>query len=238
MRLKHSHPQRTGEPVEKKPAILLSESVRLRDQVCEELRDRIIAGRLRPGYRLVERDLATEFGVSRVPVREAIRILVGEGFVKALSPRRIVVMELSRRDVEELFDVREALEVLAARLATQQADRTGLRQMERLLEEAHRATMSDRPEEISRANAAFHRHIVELADNALLASILEPLEGRLRWLFQQIDDPGHLWKEHLALYEAIASGDADAAARHALQHVREYRRIALRLLYGTTTEVK
>lgn len=224
--------------MEKKPAILLSESVRLRDQVCEELRDRIIAGRLQPGQRLVERDLATELGVSRVPVREAIRILVGEGFVKALSPRRIVVKELSRRDVEELFDVREALEVLAARLATQQADRSGLRQMERLLEQARLATMSGRPEEISRANAAFHHHIVELAGNALLVSILEPLEGRLRWLFQQIDDPGHLWKEHMALYEAIASGDADAAARQALLHVREYRRIALQLLYGTATEVK
>src|SRR3954453_21872928 len=134
--------KRTGDPVDNKPAILLSESVRLRDQVCEELRDRIIAGRLQPGHRLVERDLATEFGVSRVPVREAIRILVGEGFVEALSPRRIVVKELSRRDVEELFDVREALEVLATRLAAQQADRTGLRELERLVEQARRATMS------------------------------------------------------------------------------------------------
>ncbi|MQA98665.1 MAG: GntR family transcriptional regulator, partial [Streptosporangiales bacterium] len=87
----------------------MSESSRLREQICERLRDRIIAGELRPGHRLVERDLAEEFGVSRVPVGEAIRILISEGFLEALSPRRIVVRQLSRRDVVQLFDVREAL---------------------------------------------------------------------------------------------------------------------------------
>ncbi|WP_329124282.1 GntR family transcriptional regulator [Streptomyces sp. NBC_01353] len=203
----------------------------LRDQVCEGLRDRIITGRLKPGDRLVERDVAEEFGVSRVPVREAIRILMSEGFLQALSPRRIVVKELSRQDVENLFDMREALEVLAVRRAAERRTQGQLDDLHALLEEARRATLSGRPDRISRANTAFHHFIVELSRNDLLAATLESLEGRLRWLFQQIDDPGSLWDEHRVLYEAIAAADADAAAECSLHHVRHYRDVAIRLLF-------
>ncbi|MFD7325903.1 GntR family transcriptional regulator [Streptomyces sp. NPDC059875] len=203
----------------------------LRDQVCEGLRDRIITGRLKPGDRLVERDVAEEFGVSRVPVREAIRILMGEGFLQALSPRRIVVKQLSRQDVENLFDMREALEVLAVRRAAERRTDAQLDELRELLEEARTATLSGRAERISRANTAFHHHIVELSRNDLLATTLESLEGRLRWLFQQIDDPGPLWDEHRVLYEAIAAADADAAAECSLHHIRHYRDVALRLLF-------
>jgi DNA-binding GntR family transcriptional regulator len=209
----------------------LTGTVWLRDQVCEGLRDRIITGRLKPGDRLVERDVAEEFGVSRVPVREAIRILLGEGFLEALSPRRIVVKQLSRQDVENLFDMREALEVLAVRRAAERATDSQLQELAALLETARRATLSGRPERISRANTAFHHHIVELSGNELLATTLESLEGRLRWLFQQIDDPGPLWEEHRLLSAAITAADSEAAAVCALRHVRHYRNVALQLLF-------
>ncbi|MFE3515275.1 GntR family transcriptional regulator [Streptomyces sp. NPDC059166] len=203
----------------------------LRDQVCEGIRDQIITGRLGPGDRLVERDVAEEFGVSRIPAREAIRILMGEGFLEALSPRRIVVKQLSRRDVLNLFDLREALEVLAVRRAAERADEAQLRQLRRLLESARKATDSGRPERVSRANTAFHQYIVEIAGNDLLARTLEPLEGRLRWLFHQIDDPASVWEEHRRIYETVAAADAEAAAARALSHVRHYREVALRLLF-------
>ncbi|MFB6940396.1 GntR family transcriptional regulator [Streptomyces sp. NPDC060286] len=203
----------------------------LRDQVCEGIRDRIIAGRLKPGDRLVEREVAEVFGVSRIPVREAIRVLLSEGFLQALSPRRIVVRELSHQDVLNLFDLREALEVLAARRAAERALPAQVQRLERLLESARKATRSGRADRISRSNTAFHHHIIEIAGNDLLASALEPLEGRMRWLFQQIDDPHSVWEEHRALYEAIAASDAEAAARLALAHVRHYRAVALGLLF-------
>ncbi len=203
----------------------------LRDQVCEGIRDRIITGQLRPGDRLVEREVAEEFGVSRIPVREAIRVLLGEGFLQALSPRRIVVRELSRQDVLNLFDLREALEVLAARRAAEQAEPVQVRRLERLLESARKATASRRADRVSRANTAFHHHIVDLAGNELLAAALQPLEGRMRWLLQQVDDPAAVWEEHAALCEAIAAGDGEKAARLALEHVRHYRAVALRLLF-------
>ncbi|MFB7630310.1 GntR family transcriptional regulator [Streptomyces sp. NPDC056149] len=208
----------------------------LRDQVLDGLRDRIATGRLKPGDRLVERDLAEDFGVSRVPVREAIRILLNEGVLEALSPRRIAVKEMSRRDVENLFDMREALEVLATRRAAERATQEGLDELARLLEDARLATLTGRAERISRANLAYHHRIVELADNELLGATLESLEGRLRWLFQQIDDPVALHEEHRALTLAIASRDTEAAADASLRHVRHYRAVALRLLFGEGEE--
>jgi DNA-binding GntR family transcriptional regulator len=216
-------------------AVTLSDGNRLRTQLCELLRDQIISGVLRPGRRLVERDLAQDFGVSRVPVREAIQLLIAEGFVEAVSPRRIVVRQLSRRDVEELFDVREALEVLITRQAAQRADRAALGRFEELLEEARLATVAGEPAALSRANAAFHHHMVEMSDNRLVASLLEPLEGRLRWVYQQIDDAEHVWLEHRELFAAVSSGDVDAAGRCALSHVRRNREAAMELLYGAQT---
>ncbi|MET8509307.1 GntR family transcriptional regulator [Streptomyces sp. NPDC004787] len=204
----------------------------LRDQVCEGLRDRIITGRLKPGDRLVERDVAEDFGVSRVPVREAIRILIGEGFLQAVSQRRIVVRELSRQDVENLFDMREALEVLAVRRAAERRTDAELDALALLLAEARAATDAGGPERLSRANTAFHAHIVRISRNELLTTTLESLEGRLRWLFQQVDDPEPLWEEHRLLYEAIGAGDPEAAADLALRHVRHYREVALRLLFA------
>jgi DNA-binding GntR family transcriptional regulator len=213
-------------------AATLTEANRLRDQVCEQLRDQIINGRLGPGRRLVERDLAEEFGVSRVPVREAVQTLIAEGFVEAVSPRRIVVRNLSRRDVEELFDVRESLEVLSTRQATQRADGAALDRFEELLEAARLATAVGEPAALSRANSAFHHHVIEMSGNRLLASMLEPLEGRLRWVYQQIDDPEQVWLEHQELFRAISSGNVRTAEDCAFRHVRRNRDAAIQLLYG------
>ncbi|TGB15401.1 GntR family transcriptional regulator [Streptomyces sp. MZ04] len=209
----------------------------LRDQVCEGIRDRIISGQLRPGDRLLERDVAEEFNVSRIPVREAIRVLLSEGFLEAASPRKIVVKQLSFQDVLDLFDLREALEVLAVRRATERAEKPQLDALRRLLDSAEKATRTGRPDRISRANTSFHHHIVEIAGNAILADTLQPLEGRMRWLFQQVDDPATVWEEHQALYEAIAARDIDLAADRALRHVRHYREVAVRVLFDERTAV-
>ncbi len=202
-----------------------------RQRVREELRERILTGRLKPGDRLVERELAEDLGVSRVPVREAIRSLEAEGFLAVQSPRRIVVRQLARADVEELFDVREALEGLAAGLAAERAGKPELRALERLLAEAARATESGDPAQITKLNTRFHDEIVAISGNGLLWEILKPLEGRLRWLTSQNEHWGELLDEHRGLYEAIASGDADSARAHAVEHVRVNRGVTLRALF-------
>jgi DNA-binding GntR family transcriptional regulator len=203
----------------------------VRERVREQLRERIVTGVLRPGDRLVERDLAEDLGVSRVPVREAIRSLEADGFVVVQSPRRVVVRQLSRVDIEELFDVREALEVLATGLACQRADPPALRRLKRAVTEAARAIEAGDIAQAAEANIRFHQEIVTLAGNGLLLSMLHQLEDRLRWLFRQNEDWDRLLQEHRRLYDAIASGDPDLARACSAEHVRVNRALALRLLF-------
>jgi DNA-binding GntR family transcriptional regulator len=190
-----------------------------------------VTGVLRPGDRLVERDLAEDLGVSRVPVREAIRSLEADGFVLVQSPRRVVVRQLSRVDVEELFDVREALEVLATGLACERVDPPALRRLKRAVTEAAKALAAGNITQAADANVRFHQEIVTLAGNGLLLSMLHQLEDRLRWLFRQNEDWDRLLHEHLRLYEAIASGDPELARACSAEHVRVNRALALRLLF-------
>ncbi len=204
----------------------------LRDQVADELRDRIVNGALEPGQRLVERVLAQELEVSRVPVRDALVQLKGEGFVTEVPRKGAFVTSMSEHDVRELFNVREALEVLAVRLATESEDRQGLRRLREILDESASAIRASDAVEVGRCNQAFHDQITAMAHNDLLASILEPLEGRLHWLLRQNDDPSRFHDEHEEIYEAIASGDVLVAQEVSLRHVRTSRDVCLRLLSG------
>ncbi|WP_326614267.1 GntR family transcriptional regulator [Streptomyces scopuliridis] len=204
----------------------------VRERVLTALRQDIIAGRLRPGDRLVERELAERFEVSRVPVREAIRALVAEGFVLFETPRRTVVRRLTPTDVDELFELREALEVYAAGLAAERAGRDSLAELEELLDQAAAATRARDAERITDINTRFHDRVLAMAGNSLLISVMEPVDGRLRRLTRQNEQWSELLDEHRALYEAIASGDRDRARASALAHVQANHRTILDLLFG------
>ena len=105
----------------------------LREVVCETLREAIVDGVLKPGERLMEIQLAEELGVSRTPVREAIRKLELEGFVVMIPRRGTYVADMSIKDINEVYEVRTALDVLAAGLAAERITEEELEQMERLL---------------------------------------------------------------------------------------------------------
>ncbi|MFD5862447.1 GntR family transcriptional regulator [Streptomyces chartreusis] len=203
----------------------------IRERVLATLRQDIIAGRLLPGDRLVERELADRFGVSRVPVREAIRALVAEGFVHFETPRRTVVRRLSPADVKELFELREALEVYAAGLAASRATPEDLADLRELLRAAASATEAGDAEKITDVNTRFHNRILAMAGNSLLTSVMEPVDGRLRWLTRQNEEWPQLLTEHQDLYEAIASGDPDRARSHTLTHVQANYRSTVRHLF-------
>ncbi|MFF0245425.1 GntR family transcriptional regulator [Streptosporangium sandarakinum] len=203
----------------------------LRDRAYETLKRRIVEVELRPGERLVERDLAAELDVSRIPLREALHLLAAEGLVVIVPNRGALVSPLTPADVRNLFDVRESLEVLAARLAAGRAGADDLARLRGCLDRARDAVRRGDRRGIVTANAEFHAEIVEAAGNALLGTLMRPLDAQLRRLFLLTSerDPARQCTEHEELYTAIAGGDADRAAACALRHVADGREPTLAL---------
>ncbi|MEU6394914.1 GntR family transcriptional regulator [Streptomyces sp. NPDC046939] len=204
----------------------------VRERVLATLRQDIISGRLRPGDRLVERELAERFGVSRVPAREAIRALLAEGFVTFETPRRAVVRTLTRTDVAELYELREALEVYAAGLAAERAGKDDVARLEELLERAAAATRTGDDETIADINSLFHDRLLAMAGNSLLIGVMQPVDGRLRWLTRRNEAWSQQLDEHRKLYDAVAAGDPERARAVALGHVRTNYRSTVRHLFG------
>ncbi|MFD8976390.1 GntR family transcriptional regulator [Streptomyces sp. NPDC059593] len=206
----------------------------LRERVYEELRERIIEAEFPAGTRLVEREIAEELRVSRVPVREAMQRLETEGFLSVRPRRGSVVTEFGPEDAEHLFDVRENLEGLAARLAARHAGGAQeLRALEELLARARAAAESGRLREAVSLNADFHRAVVGLSGNPLLVELMAPLDSRLRRLFRltsAASDGEPMCGAHERLYEAIRDRDEAGAESLARAHVAATRASALRLL--------
>ncbi|WP_236792253.1 GntR family transcriptional regulator [Amycolatopsis sp. GM8] len=203
-------------------------------KVYEYLRDGIIDGDFPPGSRLLERELSERLGVSRIPIREALPQLEAEGLITTLPRRGAVVTRLTLRDIDELFNVRTSLEVLAARLASQQPHSSATAALEPALARAELATADGSKSEIAAANSAFHEAIVRLSANRLLQSMMAPINARVRWLFRLTSDrdPGVLCSEHHELYDAIRNGEVELAASLAFAHVERGRRPSLASLAG------
>lgn len=208
----------------------------LREIIGDEIRSRIFDGRFQPGDRLVERDLAEMFSASRHPVREALRTLQREGLVESLASRGLVVSALDKRQVIDLFGIREALEVLAVREATIQIAQGAPHHLDEALHNARTAITSADVDAAHAANAEFHDEIIALSGNVLLQGILEPLLGRLHWLFRQILDVELVIEEHERIYEAMMSGDPERAATLARGHVLTYRARTLDYLFGEDSD--
>ncbi|MFG1702351.1 GntR family transcriptional regulator [Nonomuraea sp. M3C6] len=198
----------------------------LRDEVTKELRRRILSGELAQGARLVEDRLAAALGVSRNPVRESIRVLAAEGFVQVVPRLGATVASLSAAEGEELFDVRMAIEGLAARLAARKRSPAAAERLRRVLEQAKEAVDNGRLEEVADLNTAFHLAVGDAAGNSYLSLMMKPMLQRAQWVFSQTAAARgpHSWTEHLSLCEAIAAGDEAEAEARAVAHVAAARR--------------
>jgi DNA-binding GntR family transcriptional regulator len=182
------------------------ESVR----VARVLRDDIILGRRLPGSRLVERDIAAELDVSRLPVREAIRALVSEGVVVARPRSWAVVREFTRQDIQDFGEVREAIETLIFVFAAQRRTEEGIARLRSAYEREVDAVAADDAEAARIAAAEFHEIATGLAGNEMLSELNGVFVTRLRWLFGQHDDLPAMADEHRLILEAVIARDEDA----------------------------
>lgn len=201
------------------------------DVAQDYIRTRIAAGDFPPGHRLKERDLSDETGISRIPIREAIRSLASEGFVTLVPRRGAVVTQLQPEILDEIFEVREALEVQECALAAKRASEGEIERMRESVEAAERALRAGDAEGVNEANARFHEILVEASHNDTLAGVLRPLKNRLNWILRQNEDATLVCREHRDILEAIVSGDVDLARAVATSHVATSKQLALAVLF-------
>ncbi|PWB62898.1 MAG: GntR family transcriptional regulator [Bradyrhizobiaceae bacterium] len=192
--------------------------------VVTHLKDGIFYGRYAPGQRLIEADLTRELGVSRGPLREAFRRLTAEGLIESVPNRGAIVRRLTATETQELFQIRTALEALAARLAAHTIASPGVRAR---FEAAIAPIWSDRPRDTPSTyldeNRVFHQAVADASGNEQLAALVRQLQ--LPLIMFQLSGaltPETLAKsnaEHRAIAGAILAGDAAAAAAAITAHL-------------------
>jgi DNA-binding GntR family transcriptional regulator len=193
-----------------------------REAVRDQIEALVLAGELRPGDRLVERRLAERLGVSRVPVREALRQLLHEGLAEERATRGMVVRTLDPDDVEALFEVRSALEEVALARVVEHAGDADLDRLAEVVAEADAAIGRGDPGSARAANARFHAVLLDLA-GPVLTAVMEPVAGRMLRLLSQHDDPAAMNDDHRALLAALRDRDAEGARRHGREHLARSR---------------
>jgi len=206
-------------------AIKLDNYKPLRDVVFSAIREAIIKGDLKPGERLMEVQLAEEMGVSRTPVREAIRKLELEGLVVMIPRKGAYVAGLSLKDAADLFEVRISLEGLAAALSAERITEDELEIMEKILEDITAAAEREDVEAVIKKDREFHQILFSTTRNDRLAQIINSLKEQIdRFRIQSFSNPARMKainKEHAGIIKAIKEGNAELAEKLAREHIEK-----------------
>lgn len=204
---------------------------KLFETVAERLREAIIAGELRPGDKLVETELADRFGVSRGPIREALRELSREGLAVDLPRRGTIVSAATLGDLIEVYDVREALERLAVTLAinnAKAADYARLRERFKLMERAWHSKTAVHADRMN-ADMEFHREIFKIAGNSRAMAMFEQLAAQTALLLRNAMEMNPTLRfsppdeVHASLADALLARNAEAARAAVTNHYRHTR---------------
>ena len=203
------------------PASLGRQHRPLNQVVADVVRERILSGEYEAGARLAEERLSEQLGISRMPVREALRMLASEGLV-TINPRRgASVTAYSDDHARELIEVRATLEALNAKLAAQRRDPEQIAELKRILGDSAKVTEKTPLAEIQEANARFHEALGALGANSVLRTIVRSLRDRTAVIFarQSRVRVRQNWSEHAAILRAVIAGDGELAALLASRHV-------------------
>lgn len=210
--------------------VRLNNSVSLVEKVYAEIKNRILIGEFLPGKHLIEADLSSEFKVSRVTVRDALRRLTYDELVDLKPNSGVWVRRLTYQEIVDLYTVREPMEVLAATLAAQQPSEQLQELSELVSEGAEAASKLDRLQHRS-VNRRFHQAIALSTGNQMLTKVLERLNTQMiANQFMPVmrdEDIRSSQKAHETLLEAVLAGDGDKAGEVMRQHIRKGREFAL-----------
>ena len=194
----------------------------LQAAVTRSLRNAIVKGKLQPGQRLRETQLAAMFQVSRNPVREALLALQAEGLIEASPRRGARVRLISNEEVADLIELRIELERLNAQKAAQRCDEKLRLALGRLVDEGNEAARRTNTERLRELNDEFHNFVAGAGHNRYLADYIRTLREKTLWLFSsaRADRVIESWREHAAIAAAIMAGDTELSALLAARHVK------------------
>lgn len=211
-----------------------------RETIADALREQILSGALASGQPLRQERIARQFGVSAVPVREALRDLGGEGLVDFAPRRGATVCKLSRTEVLEICDMRKALEPLALEKAMPHMRATDLRRAKDILIRADQQTDTDLLANWGQVNWAFHSALYQPADRPQLLSVIQNLHIRferyLRLHFSALDYRSKGQEEHWAILRCCEQGDTAGAINVLKDHISKANAMLLDYIDGEPVE--
>ncbi len=195
----------------------------LRTKIYHRLKNAILDGVYKPGESLIEMRLAKELGVSRTPIREAIRQLELEGLVSSIPNKGVIVEGVSPQDVEDIYTIRKMIEGLAARWAAEQISDAQLKELKDTLDLMEFYTEKGNVEKVSEMDSRFHDVIFRACNSRSLESVLTSFHHfiqRARLVSVKANGrAAHSLEEHRCIYEALAVRDPDAAEKAMVNHV-------------------
>mgnify|MGYP001064029163 CR=1 FL=1 len=213
----------------------MDEFLPLRDVVFNTLRRAILTGELKPGERLMEIHLANRLGVSRTPIREAIRKLELEGLVTMIPRRGAEVAQITEKSLQDVLEVRRALDALCVELACDRITSDEKEALKKACDDFERATQTGDATTIAASDVALHDIIVQATGNRRLIQLINNLSEQMyRYRFEYIkDEKGHenLVNEHRMIYESILQGDKEKAAQAAKLHIDNQEKSIIRQIH-------
>lgn len=213
----------------------MDEFLPLRDVVFNTLRQGILTGELKPGERLMEIHLANKLGVSRTPIREAIRKLELEGLVTMIPRRGAEVAQITEKSLKDVMEVRRALDALSVELACDRINDEELAALGKACESFEKAVSTGDPKKIAQADVEFHNIIVKAAGNTRLVQLINNLSEQMyRYRFEYIKDVStheQLIAEHRILFDCIRNKDKTTAAKTAKLHIDNQENAIMRQLH-------
>lgn len=199
----------------------------LREKIFQKLRQDILDGRYKAGDSLVELKLAEEMGVSRTPVREAIRQLELEGLVSSIPNKGVFVEGITRQDIEDIYAIREYMEGLAARWAIERMDEESLKELETMCELMEFYTAKGDLDQVGKLNSRFHDLIFQSTNSKPLMQILSDFQYYMENIrLASLKSPGRATQsleEHKEIVQAFKERDIEKGERALVEHIRNSR---------------
>jgi len=189
----------------------------------------IVSGAVTKDTPLVERQLCEKLGVSRTPVREALRDLAGEGMVEIIEGKGVYVKKIEFKDMLELFELREALEGMAIQLFVERMDEDDLGNLQELMEEQEEAYSKDNHEEFMKIDMKIHNLIAEGARNQRLKNSISSIYDQISQLAILVKDDTRVRdmaiRAHRKMIDAVTNRDAEAARKAIVEHINEVKEL-------------